>query len=130
MANQPGVDRGERRGIAVHDVRGPLALVSRPVIALGPASEDVVMERVEGLRNAAERARPSDGELSVHELLGELRVSELREAVVIPAKVRPSSLAQVPGQPLATVDADLDGEREPGLEAGADEAEERMQVVL
>ena len=76
-----------------------------------------------------EGSRPVGAQLLVHQALCELGVLQPREAVV-GALERRAPAGEFPGQPLPTVDADLDVEREPRLDAGVHEAEVRVQEVL
>src|SRR5206468_1279139 len=66
----------------------------------------------------------------VHPALGEGGVAETGEAVVVAEEVVAALLLELARQPLAPVEADLDVEGEPGLEAGAHEAEDRVSPVL
>ena len=56
-------------------------------------------------------------------------VGEPREAVISPL-VRDVLAVECLGQPLASVEADLDVEGEPGLEPDVHEAEPRVKVVV
>jgi hypothetical protein len=130
VPDEGGVEGRERLGGREQDVRRPLGLVGRPVIGHGPRLEDLGVERVEPARQGGEGPRPVGGELLGHQALGELRVAEVGEALVVALEVGVAPALQLMGQPLAAVEPDLDVEGEPGLEAGAEEAEDRVPVVF
>src|SRR3990172_5243517 len=129
VTDERRVDPGERPGGREEQVGGPLALVGRPVVALGPGPEDLGVEGVERSGEGIEGARPGDGELVIHQPLGAGGVPQPREGVIVAAELDPLAL-EVRGEPLPAVEADLDGEGEPGLQAGAEEAEDPVPVVL
>src|SRR3990172_9063384 len=125
-----GLELGERARVLEHDVGGPLRLVGRPVVLHGRGLEDRVVQGVERLRDGVEGLRPIRGQLFVHQALGRLGVTQPGEAVVYALEVRAAPAPQLPSQPLATIEADLDVEREPGLQACAHETELRVHEVL
>jgi len=59
-----------------------------------------------------------------------LGVAEPDEAVVEAVEVASTLLLELVGQPLPSVEANLDAEGKPGLDAGVDPAEDRVPVVL
>lgn len=83
-----------------------------------------------GSRDRVESALPRDGELLVHEALGQSGVAERGEAVVVTDEVGAALPFELTGEPLPAVEPDLDVEGEPGLEPGAEEAEDGVEVVL
>jgi hypothetical protein len=88
------------------------------------------VEGVERPGQGVEGARPRHGELLVHQALGAGRVAQPGEPVVVPAEVAGAAAFELVGEPLPAVEADLDGEREPRLEAGVEEPEDAVAVVL
>ncbi len=66
----------------------------------------------------------------VGQTLGQLRVAEPSEAIVVTLEVGSALSLKLSGQPLAAVQTDLDIEGKPGLDAGVDPPELGMDVVL
>src|SRR6266480_688113 len=85
---------------------------------------------VEGAGDGVERSRPVGVELIVHQVLRELGVSKPGEAVVRTFEVVLAFAQQLTGKPLASVDTDLNREREPGLDAGVHETELWIKPVV
>jgi hypothetical protein len=88
------------------------------------------VQGIEETNQSAELSRPLGPELIVQAALNQLRVAHPREAVIGTLEVGAPLLGQLPGCPLAPVQADLYVEGEPGLNAGIAEAEARVQVVV
>ena len=104
-------------------------LVRDPVVVHRRPPKDLVVQWVDGAGDASQRLRPVGLELLVHQPLGEVDVLDPREAIVDALEVAAAS-GELPGQPLAAVEADLDVEREPGLQPDVHEAEDGVQEVL
>src|SRR5215213_11781494 len=85
---------------------------------------------VERAGDAVERSRPVGLELLIHQPLRKLRVAEPGEAVVYALEVVLPSAQQLPRQPLPPIDANLDVEREPRLDASVHEPEEWIKPVV
>ena len=130
VPHQLRVETGQGARILEEQVGGPLGLVRRPVVVHRPRLEDSGVLRVEDASDGGEGARPVEGELLVHEALGECDIPQRREAVVVALEVARALAPELLSKPLTTVEADLNVEREPGLQAGAHEAKPRMEEVL
>ena len=115
--------------VAEDDIEGPLVLVSRPIIEDGIFTEDLGMNGVELASDAVEQLGPFGFELTVHQALSFRPVGDPRETVVMLQVIEPSGL-HLSRQPFPSVQADLYGEREPGLNASVEEAEDRMDLVV
>src|SRR5574341_1568139 len=85
---------------------------------------------MESAGQGGERPRPGDGELPIHQALGEGGIAESGEGLVLPLEVGVAAAVELLGQPLAAVEGDLDVEGEPGLQASAEEAEVGVAVIL
>ena len=117
------------RDLAEHDVGGPFALVGGPVVLHREAGKHRGMLRVQAARDAVQQCRPVGAHLAVHHSLGPVRVLQPGEAVVPPLVAQPGGI-HAACQPLPAVQADLDAEREPGLDARVHEAEARMDLIV
>src|ERR1700758_1627480 len=87
------------------------------------------MNGVELLGDAIEQLGPFGFELTVHQALSFRPVGDPRETVVMLQVIEPSVL-HLSRQPFPSVQADLHREREPGLNASIEEAEDRMYLVV
>jgi len=90
----------------------------------------VLVQRIELACNCIQRRPPGDGELAVHQALGQGGVAQPCKAVVATGEVGGSAALQLAGQPLAAVEPNLDIEGKPGLDAAADETKARVEIVL
>ena len=70
VSGEAGRESGEGAGIAEHDVAGPLGLVGRPVIALRPGLEDLLVQWVDPVRDRRQSQWPIDVELFVGQSVG------------------------------------------------------------
>ena len=114
--------------VAEDNIESPLVLVSRPVIRDGVFTEDLGMNGVELLGDAVEQFGPFSFDLTIHSALGFRPVGNPREAVISLQVIEAGSL-HLSRQPFSPVEADLDGERKPCLNASVEEAEDRIDVV-
>jgi hypothetical protein len=87
------------------------------------------MPRVEPARDGGEQFRPCRLELLVHQPLRLRGVFEPGEAVLPPDIVETSGV-HLPRQPLPAIEAHLDREREPRLDAGVHEPKHRIDMVV
>ena len=110
-------------------IESPLVLVSRPVIGDGVFTEDLAMNRVELASDAVEQLGPSGFELTIHQALSFRPVGDPGETVVMLQVIETSGL-HLSCEPFSSVEADLDGKRKPGLNAGVKEAEDGMNPVV
>jgi len=110
-------------------IESPLVLVSRPVIGDGVFTEDLGVNGVKLASDAVEQLGPSGFELTIHQALSFRPVGDPGETVVMLQVIETSGLHLL-RQPFPSVQADLHGEREPGLNASMEEAEDRMDLVV
>ena len=87
------------------------------------------MDGVELASDAVEQLRPSSFELMIHQALSFRPVGGPGETVVLLQVIETSGL-HLARQPFPSVQVDLYGEREPGLNASIEEAEGRMDLVV
>src|SRR5678816_1277136 len=129
VLDQPLVELGQRALITEHDVSRPLALIHRPVVVERAGREDLLVRRMRLRAQQVQRSWPADLQLLIHQALGVLDVGDPGEAVL--ATLIGDALAiERARQPLATVEPDLDLEREPGLYSDVHEAEHGMLEVV
>ena len=110
-------------------IESPLVRVSGPVIGDGVFREDLAMNRVELASNAVEQLGPFSFELTIHQALSFGPVGNVREAVIMLQVLQTGGL-HLSRQLFPSVEADLNGEREPSLDAGIEKAEDRMDLVV
>ena len=111
------------------DIEGPLVLVDGPVIGDGMFTKDLGMNGVELASDAVEELGPFGFELTIHQALSFGPVGIPGKAVVLLQVVETGGL-HLSRQPCPPVEADLNGEREPGLNTGIEEAEDRVDLVV
>src|SRR3989442_13656673 len=111
------------------DIEGPLVLVSGPVVGGGKFTEDLGVNGVELLRDAVEQLGPFGLELTIHQALRFGPVGNPGKAVVLLQVIQTGGM-HLSRQPFPSVEADLNGEREPSLDAGIEKAEDRMDLVV
>src|SRR5437899_9449645 len=97
--------------------RRPFALKDRPVIASPESTKHPGVGRVELARQARQRFVPRNAQLPFHQLLGFGKIVDPGKTVIV-ATIAHAVPVHHPGQPLPSVEADWDGKREPGLDAG------------
>ena len=83
VADQGRVEIGEGGRVLEEQVRCPFGLVRGPVVAHGLGLENPRVQRVEIAHDGVEGVGPVRRELLIHQALGENRVAEAREAVVV-----------------------------------------------
>src|SRR3984893_6830614 len=110
-------------------LESPLVLVSRPVIGDGVFTEDLGMNGVELASDAVEQLGPFNFELTIHQALSFRPVGDPGKTVVMLQVIETSGL-HLSRQPFPSVEADLNGEREPSLDAGIEKAEDVCPLVL
>ena len=116
----------EGRGVREHHVGGILGLLGDPVVLHAP--QQAVHQGIHPAGQGREDARPVSFDETVGHPLGAGGIVDGDEGVVdlAIADVVPVHL---PGQPVVAVEADLDGEREPGGDANVQEAELAIDEV-
>ena len=91
--------------------------------------EDLGMNGVQLASDAVEQLRPFGFELMIHQALSCTPVGNPREAVVL-LQVMETGGLHLWRQPFPSVEADWNGEREPSLNAGIEQAEEGVDLVV
>src|SRR5437588_4234048 len=124
-----GIQTLEVLAIAKNDVGGPFTLINGPVIAHRQSSKDQIVNGIELLGDLIQQFRPMGVQLLIQQLLCLQEIRHPVEAVVLALISYPGGI-QLAGQPFSSIDANLDGEREPGLNAGIHPAQHRMLPVL
>src|SRR4029077_19673073 len=110
-------------------IESPLVLVSRPVIGDGVFTEDLAMNGVELASDAVEQLGPFSFELTIHQALSFRPVGNPGKTVVLLQVIETGGF-HLSRQPFPSVEADLNGEREPSLDAGIEKAEDRMDLIV
>jgi hypothetical protein len=116
MQNHGGIDGRQIRRFLEHHIGGPFTLISRPVVRHAESRKHLAVERVELAHDALKRFGPADAGLPVHESLRFGDIIDGSETVIV-AAISHLVLIHQAGEPLASIDADLDGKRKPGLDA-------------
>ena len=127
VIQQPRIQTGQRLATGEQQVGGVLGLIDDPVIR----SSRGTSSRSKGLTCRAQRSRIF-GQLSLAKRsasVGLVGVVELGERVVLLHEAQ-LLLHHLLGQPFVAIDVDLDGEREPGLQADVDQAELGIEEVV
>ena len=119
----------QRGRVPKHQVGGPLALPRRPVVGEGIMLKHLGVPGVPLLHQLAQHLRPIHSPLGVEQLLSTGKVLHPGKAVVLPPVSQTFGI-HLPSQPLPSVQADLQGERKPGLQAGVHETEPGMNEVV
>ena len=127
--DQPRVQPPQLCPLPKNDVDRPFALIGRPVVTDRMLFEDLSVNRIQLLGHAVQQLRPVGPQLPVHQPLRFGPVRDPRKAVILPPVLHPRCL-QLPRQPLAAVQADLNRKGKPGLNAGAHEAQHRVHPVV
>ena len=111
------------------DVESPLVLVNGPIVGEGVFVKDLGMNGIELASDAVEQLGPLSFELTIHQALSFGPVGDPGETVVMLQVIETSGL-HLSCEPFSSVEADLDGKRKPGLNAGVKEAEDGMNPVV
>jgi hypothetical protein len=113
--NQLGIDGRQGPRISKRYVRGPFRLMARPVVVQSKRGKHPLVGRIKQSSDPAEMLRPVRLVQLIHQILGFLKVSDPRKAVVLPP-VPKALLVHPMGQPLASVHPHLNGKGKPGLD--------------
>ena len=92
-------------------------------------TEDLGMNGVQLASDAVEQLGPFGLELTIHQALSFRPVGNPGKAVVLLQVVETSGL-HLACQPFSAIKTDLNGEGEPGLDAGIEEAEDGVNLVV
>ena len=92
-------------------------------------AKDLGMNGIELASDAVEQLGPFSFELTIHQALSFGPVGNVREAVIMLQVLQIGGL-HLSRQPFPSVEADLNGEREPSLDAGIEKAEDRIDLVV
>ena len=122
VIHQPGINGLEALGVFEHHVSGIFALPDAPVVA---AQVQAAVESNPGIDPAGQgvqKAGPTAPGQAVEDALGSWQVFDAGETVVA-LFVLDAGPVHLSGQPFASVEAHLDGERQPGLQPYVHQAE-------
>src|SRR5436309_10220028 len=128
VLEQARVEGGQVVPAAEQEVGAVFGLVDDPAVAAS-AEPGLAEQRVAALGPALEDPHPGKMREAVGQPLGLVGMIELREGVVALFEAK-SPVQHLPSEPLVAVDVDLDGGREPGLQANVDQAEFRIEEVV
>ena len=127
IIQERAVQAGQRRATLEQQVGGVLGLIDDPMH--GVAREQFAQQRIDLPCPTIEDFRPVELGEAVGQALGLDRVVELGERVVLLHEAQ-LLLHHLLGQPFVAIDVDLDGERQPGLQANVDQAELGIEEVV
>ncbi len=113
-------------GTLEHDIRGILGLVHDPVV-LHPR-QHILQQRIDPSGERRQHPGPVLVREAVRELLRPLTVGDPGERVVLFA-IGDAMPVQLARQPLMAVQADLDDQRKPGLDADVQQSELAVQEI-
>ena len=127
VMEEGGIDGSEAGGIFEQDIAGVLTFAHGPVVgaqvkALG------IDARVKGFGQVSQPGDPPASDEAVYEDLCPGDVGDVNEAVV-PLFERDAFFLHAASEPFPAVDADLDGEGDPGLQAHVHEPELTVEEV-
>lgn len=129
VKDQRWINLRQRGAVFEHDVGGPLALVGGPVVVERKAFEHHGMSGIETPGEFVQSGGPGKAELPVHESLSLFDVGELNKTIVA-AAIRQMQFVHGASEPFAAVDAELNGEREPGLNTSVHKTKDRIDHVV
>ena len=127
IIQQCAVQAGQGRATLEQQVGGVLGLIDDPMH--GVAGEQFAEQGIDLPCPAVEDFRPVELGEAVGDALCLVGVVELSERVVLLHEAQ-LLLHHLLGQPFVAIDVDLDGERQPGLQADVDQAELGIEEVV
>ena len=92
-------------------------------------AKNLGMNGIQLVSDAVEQLGPFSFELTIHQALSFGPVGNPGEAVVMLQVIQTGGM-HLSRQPFPSVEADLNGEREPSLNAGIEKAEDGMDLVV
>src|SRR5947208_16867404 len=110
-------------------INGPLARQGRAAVVRLITAKDLPMNRIEPLGDAGSHRQPAGLDLLLHQFLGGSEICDPGETVPL-TYIGQSRTLHLPGQPLPSIQAYLDTERKPSLQAGTHKAELRINPVV
>ena len=129
VVHQSRIQRLQVRWRGEHHVGGPLALLDRPVIVHRVRGRHPLgVHGVELPHQLAQEDRPVDLQLVGEQGLGGREILDRDEGIVLLEVADPRGI-ELPRQPIAAVEDDLDLERHPGLDAEVNRPIDRMVEV-
>lgn len=128
-ADQSRINPGQGGGRAEEDIGGPFTLVGRPIVGRPIGGQHFFLSRVQLPGNPIQDLGPIRFQLLSHQPLGLVDILNPRETVLtsLVGKVDPVHLA---GQPFPAIETNLNGEREPALDAGMHEPKNGVDPVM
>ncbi len=128
VTNQSGIQPGQIVRRAKHQIGGPLALIDRPVIIHRKAGGNLPVRRMHAAAKRIQQSRPVLRQLIVQQTLSPPHVLDPGEAIV-PPHITDAGPVQFAGQPLPTVEHDVNREWEPGLQPHMQQSQLPMPEV-
>src|ERR1700757_855411 len=129
VLNEARVKGRKGFGVSKSDVSGIFTRRSAPIVLLVNGRTDLAVQGMDSIQNRAEHFGPVGLQLSIGQLLGFLPIINRNKTVFPPTITDPSSI-QLLGQPLPTIETEINAKREPTLHPRMHEAENRMQKVV
>ncbi len=126
VVQQLRVEIGQGLRRAEHDIGGQFGLLDAPVVTSG--GERVSQQRIDDRRDAIQRLRPTYQRDAIGDLLGFGGVVDGEKCVLVLTE-SDAGFIEFSSQPIVAVHANLDGHREPGLDASVHEAKDRVDDV-
>src|SRR5205085_7134893 len=115
-------------GARKHDIGGRLCLAHAPVVASDSQTRLRMDPGINSLRERVDQASPIAVRQLIHQLLGPCQIRDTSKAVISLAVADAHSI-HLPGQPFASVETDLNGERQPRLQTDMQQAKLPIEIV-
>src|SRR6266542_2697237 len=115
MVDQGRIDSGQRLWVSEQDVRALFSFADGPIVRSQHQLAALVKPGIDFARQGLQKTTPVPRGKLITKLLGTLKISNLRKAVVL-LLVSDSRLLQLFRQIFFAVEAHLDGQRQPGLQ--------------
>src|SRR4030095_15221359 len=128
MSQQQRIKLSQTTGTAKHYIGGIFHLPYAPEVASDIQAGARVDPGIYFVGQSIQKPLPVTCRQTIHQALRLLQVRDLRETVVA-LDVADASPLQLLRQPLATVDTNLNSERQPGLQAHVHQAKLAVQIV-
>src|SRR5450759_707082 len=124
--HQLGVQPPQDVSILKQHIGGVFGLLHTPAVPHTP--EQILKQRIDLKRQTLQKTAPVQTGEAGCQPIGSWPVSDSRECVLDLAEAD-APLSHAAGQPLVSVEIDLDREREPGLQPNVDQPEDRIHKI-
>src|ERR1017187_212377 len=129
MPHQQRHEPPQKVRLGEYHIGGPFRLVTRPVIIDRIILEETFVQRIQLPGEAVQQIGPVDLQLPVHQFLSLGVILDPDEAVALLAVLQAFPI-HLTSQPFPSIQADLNVEGEPGLDARIHPSHLRMDLVL